>query len=53
MWTGGITLGYLQCCRHQFYPFKQMLPDLMLISENCDEVFRGKVENGLYIVESK
>ena len=37
----------------RFYPFKQKLPYLKLISENCDEVLRGKVENGLYIMESK
>jgi hypothetical protein len=37
----------------RFYPFKQMLPYLKLISEGCDEVLRGKVENGLYIVESE
>jgi hypothetical protein len=37
-------------CR--FFPFHQMLPYLKLVSENCDEVLRGKVENGLYVMES-
>ena len=36
-----------------FYPFKQMLPNLKLISENSDDVLRGRVENGPYIMESK
>jgi hypothetical protein len=35
-----------------FFPFHQMLPYLKLVSENCDEVLRGKVENGLYVMES-
>jgi hypothetical protein len=37
-------------CR--FFPFHQMLPYLKLVSENCNEVLRGKVENGLYVMES-
>jgi hypothetical protein len=37
-------------CR--FFPFHQMLPYLKLVSENCDEVLRAKVENGLYVMES-
>jgi hypothetical protein len=35
-----------------FFPFHQILPYLKLVSENCDEVLRGKVENGLYVIES-
>jgi hypothetical protein len=37
-------------CR--FFPFHQMLPYLKLVSENCNEILRGKVENGLYVMES-
>jgi hypothetical protein len=37
-------------CR--FFPFRQMIPYLRQVSENCDEVLRGKVENGLYVIES-
>jgi hypothetical protein len=36
----------------RFFPFHQMLPYLKLVSENCDEVWRGKVENDLYVMES-
>jgi hypothetical protein len=36
----------------RFFPFHQMLPYLKLVSENCDEVLRGKVENGLCVMES-
>jgi hypothetical protein len=28
------------------------LPYLKLVGENCDEALRGKVENGLYVMES-
>jgi hypothetical protein len=34
------------------FPFHQMLPYLKLVSENCDEVLKGKVENSLYVMES-
>jgi hypothetical protein len=37
-------------CR--FFPFHQMLPYLKQVCENCDEVLRGKVETGLYVMES-
>ena len=46
-------VGIFTAVDTRFYPFKQMLPYLKLISENCDEVLRGRVENGLYIMESK
>ena len=46
-------VGIFTAVDTRFYPFKQMLPYLKLISENCDEVLSGRVENGLYIMESK
>ena len=46
-------VGIFTAVGTRFYPFKQMFPYFKLISENCDEVLWGKVENGLYIMESK
>jgi hypothetical protein len=37
-------------CR--FFPFHLMLPYLKQVSENCNEVLRGKAENGHYVMES-
>jgi hypothetical protein len=37
-------------CR--FFPFHRMLPYLKQVRDNCDEVLRGKVENGRYVMES-
>jgi hypothetical protein len=47
-----LLCGIFSPVERRFVPFHQMLPYLKLVSENCDEVWRGKVENDLYVMES-